>query len=178
MKIKNIKVGGLNTNCYFLISEGELLVIDPGAEPNKIIQNLKELEADVVGFINTHSHYDHVGANKSLKDKGIDNLTKQNKLQVGDLNLKIVETPGHKEDCICIIGSNFAFTGDTIFKDVHGRVDLAGGSIKKLEESLEKLSNILKVGMTIYPGHGESFKLKTANLKNKYLKNDSNKKSN
>ena len=172
MKIKTIKVGGLNTNCYFLISEGELLVIDPGAEPEKIIQNLKKLEANAKGFINTHSHYDHIGANKDLEDRGFKNLTGQKRLKIGNLNLKVIKTPGHKEDCICIIGSDFAFTGDTIFKDVHGRVDLAGGSIKKLEESLEKLSKILKVGMTIYPGHGESFKLETANLKNKYLKND------
>lgn len=172
MKIKNIKVGSLDTNCYFLISNQEILVIDPGDEPGKIINELKKIKGKVKGFINTHSHYDHVGANKKLMDAGLSNLTGKEELEIGKVGLRIVETPGHKEDCICIIGPNFAFTGDTIFENVHGRVDLNGGSINDLEKSLEKLSKILKTGMTIYPGHGNSFVLKTTNLKNKYLKND------
>ncbi len=171
MTVRKIKVGSLKTNCYLLSSGGEMLVIDPGAESKKIIQRVEEVKGNPVGIINTHSHYDHVGANKELKNHfKIEVLDSKDNLKIGDLNLKIIETPGHKNDCICIIGEDFSFTGDTIFKEVHGRVDLDEGSIKKMEKSLEKLSDNLEIGMTIYPGHGESFELKSKNLKNKYLK--------
>ncbi len=172
MKIKTIKVGSLKTNCYLLISAGELLIIDPGAEPKKIIREIEKEKAEPIGILNTHSHYDHVGANQRLKDKyDIEILTSDN-LSVGNLTLKVLDTPGHKDDCVCVLGNEFAFTGDTIFKKVHGRVDLAEGSIEKMEESLEKLAENLETGMNIFPGHGESFKLETINLKSKYLKND------
>ena len=172
MTVETIKVGSLNTNCYLLTSNGEMLIIDPGADSGKIIKKIEEEEAEPVGIINTHSHYDHVGANEKIKTRfAVDLLNSEENLRVGGFNLKIVETPGHKNDCICLIGKNFAFTGDTIFEKVHGRVDLAEGSIEKMKKSLEKLSDKLEIGMMIYPGHGESFTLKTTDLKNKYLKN-------
>lgn len=173
MNIKKIKVGSLKTNCYLLISKGEILIIDPGGEAEKIIKELDKEDGKPIGIINTHSHYDHVGANKALEEHfNTRVLNPESKLKVGNLKMQIIKTPGHKNDSICIIGETFAFTGDTIFENVHGRVDLEEGSIQKMEESLEKLSKNLKIGMMIYPGHGKSFNLQTKNLKDKYLKND------
>ncbi len=172
MTVKAIKVGSLNTNCYLLISKGEMLIIDPGADSEKIVKKIEREKAEPIGIINTHSHYDHIGANEKLKKRfAIEVLDPKDNLRVGGSNLKIIKTPGHKEDCICIIGDGFALTGDTIFKNVHGRVDLEGGSMIKMKKSLEKLSDKLKAGMIIYPGHGASFRLETTDLKNKYLKN-------
>ena len=78
-------------------------------------------------------------------------------IKIGDLTLKIIHTPGHTKGSICLLGDGFIFTGDTIFKDGYGRTDLPGGSEEDLKNSLERLSKILKPGMKVYPGHGETF---------------------
>jgi len=85
-------------------------------------------------------------------------LKDSDEVKIGESVLKVIQTPGHAKDCICLLGAGFIFTGDTLFENGHGRTDLPGGSQKEMEESLEKLSKIIKPGSTVYPGHGEIFK--------------------
>ena len=65
MKIKSVVVGSLETNCYIIEKDGEILIIDPGDEANKIIESIA---GEVVGIIITHHHFDHVGALESIKN--------------------------------------------------------------------------------------------------------------
>ena len=60
MRIKKIIVGNLETNCYLVIKGSKVLIIDPGDEPEKIINEIDNL--DCVGILLTHHHFDHVGA--------------------------------------------------------------------------------------------------------------------
>lgn len=71
MKYKLVIVGGLETNCYLVYCPGtkECAVVDPGAEPDKIIPFIAEAELRPVLLINTHGHIDHIGANRDIKDK-------------------------------------------------------------------------------------------------------------
>lgn len=71
MKYENVIVGPLETNCYLIYCEEtlECAVMDPGAEPEKIIRAINELNLKPVVLINTHGHVDHVGANKDIKEK-------------------------------------------------------------------------------------------------------------
>lgn len=71
MKYETLVVGALETNCYLAFCPETRIsaVIDPGADPEKIIQAIAELELKPVLLINTHGHVDHVGANKDIKDK-------------------------------------------------------------------------------------------------------------
>ena len=71
MKYETLVVGALETNCYlaYCSETRAAAVIDPGADPEKIIQTTAELELKPVLLINTHGHVDHVGANKDIKDK-------------------------------------------------------------------------------------------------------------
>lgn len=71
MKYENVIVGPLETNCYLIYCEEtlECAVMDPGAEPEKIIRAINELNLKPVILINTHGHVDHVGANKDIKEK-------------------------------------------------------------------------------------------------------------
>ncbi len=171
MKIRTIKVGSLKTNCHLLLSKGEILVIDPGAESERIIQEINNLNGFLKNIVTTHDHYDHVGAVNELESHfNIEKKTLTKNLNVGEMKLNVIKTPGHTKNSICIIGNDFAFTGDTIFKNDHGRVDLPGGSMESMKKSLDRLSEILRIGMIIYPGHGQSFELKTTDLKNKYIK--------
>lgn len=69
MKIEAIVVGPLQVNCYLLICEetGKAAVIDPGADAALILQAVVAADCDVVMIVNTHGHFDHVGANKPIK---------------------------------------------------------------------------------------------------------------
>jgi glyoxylase-like metal-dependent hydrolase (beta-lactamase superfamily II) len=71
MKYELIIVGSLETNCYLVYDEGtlECAVIDPGAEPEKIIPAIAELGLRPVVILNTHGHVDHVGANSDIKER-------------------------------------------------------------------------------------------------------------
>ena len=175
MEIKNLIVGPLLTNCYLLISKGEAAVIDPGGGAKAILKEIVDSKTKLKYIILTHSHWDHAFSALKIKNETgakilmhkeekelvsfkIDNLLEEGEeIKIGDIVLKVIHTPGHTKGSICLSGDNFIFTGDTIFKDGYGRTDLAGGSQKDLENSLKKLSKILKSGMKIYPGHGEIF---------------------
>ncbi|MCD6518226.1 MAG: MBL fold metallo-hydrolase [Candidatus Aminicenantes bacterium] len=71
MKIEWIVVGPLETNCFLVYSENnsECVIVDPGAEPDKIIKGVREYKLKPVMIVNTHGHVDHVGANKAVKEE-------------------------------------------------------------------------------------------------------------
>jgi hydroxyacylglutathione hydrolase len=68
--IKTLAVGPIQANCYILGCEETLAaaVIDPGDEGDRILMSLAESKLNLKYIINTHGHFDHVGANKRLKD--------------------------------------------------------------------------------------------------------------
>lgn len=156
MKIDRVIVGELETNCYILSIKDKCIVIDPGDEYNKIKKCIGNKE--VIGVIITHYHFDHIGALNNF-DKNliydINNLEeKENK--IGNFNFEVIYTPGHKEDSITIYfrKEKVMFTGDFIFKDGIGRIDLPGGNYKDMLNSLEKIKRYDK-DIIIYPGHGD-----------------------
>ncbi len=178
MQIKRISVGILQTNCYLLISNKEIGIVDPGAEIQRIIREIEELGGEPKYIINTHYHLDHTGGVKELQKKTKakilihkeekdfidfepDQFLKEgDKIKIGDSVLNVIHTPGHTKGSICLLGEGFILTGDTLFKEGCGRTDLKGGSEKDLLASLERLRSILKPGMVVYPGHGECFRIK------------------
>jgi len=71
MKYEMVVVGTLETNCYLVYCKEtlECAVVDPGADPERIIRQIAELGLKPVILINTHGHVDHVGANLDIKTK-------------------------------------------------------------------------------------------------------------
>jgi len=173
MQIKQIVVGELFTNCYILISGNKAIVIDPGFDLEKIEREIDGKK--LVYIILTHYHFDHVTFASKLREKTGAKILIHKKekdfiefepdiflkdgdtIELDDAKLKVIHTPGHTPGSICLLGENFIFTGDTLFKEGFGRTDLPGGSETDLIESLKKLKNIIKKGMKIYPGHGPQF---------------------
>lgn len=69
MNIETLTVGPLGVNCYILHDEsGKGVVIDPGDEGAQIMATVKRLGIEVTHIINTHGHFDHIGANGYLKE--------------------------------------------------------------------------------------------------------------
>ncbi len=76
-------------------------------------------------------------------------------LPLGDEALTVLHTPGHTPGSICLTCRDFIITGDTLFANSFGRVDLAGGSLHSMKASLLRL-NGLDHSLPIYPGHNAS----------------------
>ena len=71
MKYELVIVGALETNCYLVYCEETraCAVIDPGADPEKIVAAIADLELKPVIVLNTHGHVDHIGGNSDIVRK-------------------------------------------------------------------------------------------------------------
>lgn len=148
MEIKSVKVGPLETNCYIVSIKDECIIIDPGDEFEKIINNI---DKKIVGCLITHSHFDHVGALKKILD--------YYKITLGKINsdkfiYETINTPGHTTDSVtyCFKAEKVMFTGDFIFYRSIGRTDL-GGNDNDMINSLEKIKKFPD-DIKLFPGHG------------------------
>ncbi len=76
-------------------------------------------------------------------------------LNVGDIEFKVIHTPGHTVGGVCYLCGDTLFSGDTLFAGSIGRTDFPGGSFEALKTSIEKLYT-LNDDITLLSGHGGS----------------------
>jgi len=62
MIIKKYSLGQLLSNCYFLIKDNQVILIDPGDEASFILDEIQRQKLNLVGIFATHGHFDHIGA--------------------------------------------------------------------------------------------------------------------
>ena len=171
MQIKTIPVGFLKANCYILVKDDKCLIIDPGDEGNKIIENIGVIKP--LAIIVTHKHFDHIGEVDSLKEYynipvyDINNLQEKEYI-LEKFKFEIIYTKGHDDTCITIYfkEDKIMFTGDFLFKDTIGRIDLYGSNEKDMYKSINKIKTYSN-DIIIYPGHGTTTNLgyeKTNNI--------------
>lgn len=67
VQAEKLAVGRLETNCYIISGEGCCVVIDPGAEPERILSRINEIGLPLEAILLTHGHFDHIGAAARLK---------------------------------------------------------------------------------------------------------------
>ncbi len=73
----------------------------------------------------------------------------------GDASLKVIHTPGHTPGSISLLGRDYVFTGDTLFRNAIGRTDFPGGSWEKIVDSILRLM-ALPDETIVFPGHGRA----------------------
>lgn len=93
-------------------------------------------------------------------------------ISIGSISIKCYLTPGHSADSSVFVIDDNMFTGDTVFKNCIGRVDLVGGDMHQMKISLNRIKKELSNGINnYYPGHSENFDNSTlSNVIDYYLK--------
>ena len=147
----------------------EAVIIDPVIENvDNYIKVLGELDLKLVKVIDTHIHADHVtGATKLKKATNCTTLMGEHTpadaveikvkdgeiIEIDNLKIKSLYTPGHTSDSYSFLLDNYLFSGDTLLINGTGRTDFQNGSSKDAYNSL--FNNLLKLPeeTLVYPGH-------------------------
>ncbi len=171
----------------YIISSGkgrEALIIDPVIEhTEEYIKVLKNLDLKLVKVIDTHIHADHITALNELnkrtncarvmgeksKSEVIDLKVKDNeKINVENIELKAIYTPGHTDCSYCYVMNDRVFTGDTLLINGTGRTDFQSGSPYDAYDSLFNRLPKLPKNTLVYPAHDYNGK------KNSTIENERN----
>lgn len=181
VKIEQFLVGEMDNFTYLIIDEKNKnsIMIDPSWNLDIIFNFLKKSNINNRFIINTHSHFDHViGNDEVVRTTGAKVMQHKSSPLKKDIEiedgqsikfeegiLKIIHTPGHSPDSICIvIDEKIILTGDTLFVGSCGRTDLPGSNPDDMYYSIyEKLYN-LDENLIVYPGHNYG-NTKTSTLK-------------
>ncbi len=91
-------------------------------------------------------------------------------IQVGEVKLKILHTPGHSRGSISLLGQDAVFTGDTLFAGSIGRYDFPHSSSREMVSSLRRLAT-LPDHYKVYPGHGPASTIGEEKKRNPFLQN-------
>ena len=147
----------------------EAVIIDPVLENvENYIAILKGLDLKLVKVIDTHIHADHITGASKLKQATncitimgehtpadtVEIKVKDNEIiDVDNLKIRSMYTPGHTSDSYSFLFDNYLFTGDTLLINGTGRTDFQNGSSKDAYNSL--FNNLLKLPeeTLVYPGH-------------------------
>jgi hydroxyacylglutathione hydrolase len=158
MIIQEFVVGPLENNCYILGDESsrEALVIDPGDEPDRILDFIQEKEL-TLKYIDIYTHVEKQGMMWGGELDPLpppDILVKEGSiLSIGNMKFEVIHTPGHTQGGICLYGEGLLITGDTLFAGSVGRTDLHGGNIQELRKSFNRLMSMPDM-VRVLPGHG------------------------
>ena len=160
-----------STYTYLIASSKgrEAVIIDPVIENvDNYIKILGELDLKLVKVIDTHIHADHVtGATKLKKATNCTTLMGEHTpadaveikvkdgeiIEIDNLKIKSLYTPGHTSDSYSFLLDNYLFSGDTLLINGTGRTDFQNGSSKDAYNSL--FNNLLKLPeeTLVYPAH-------------------------
>jgi hydroxyacylglutathione hydrolase len=146
----------------------EAIVVDSSYNAGEITRILKAENLKLKYVISTHGHSDHTAGNQELRSTFgakivAHNLSRINAnmtvadgdiIHIGSITVKIIHTPGHTPDGICLLVNNQKLlTGDTLFVGECGRTDLPGGNSKSMYGSLFHKLLKLSDNVEVYPGH-------------------------
>lgn len=114
-------------------------------------------KADENFFGRTINIIKRTGMNDPGKPTNIKFVKEGDNIIIGDIQIKVLHTPGHSKGSVCyyIQNGSILFTGDTLFKGLIGNPNFAGGNMSELKNSVNRLL-LLPYYTSVYPGHLET----------------------
>lgn len=173
-EIHRVVVGPVDNNVFVLRcrATGDAILIDAANEHDKLLELCRNL--GVTKVIETHGHWDHIGAVTAVRDAGYEVgvteadasmlpsydylLEDSSVISVGRLRLHTIATPGHTPGSMSfrLEGSPILFSGDTLFPGGPGATKFPGGDFPTILRSLdERLFGPLPADTLVLPGHGK-----------------------
>jgi glyoxylase-like metal-dependent hydrolase (beta-lactamase superfamily II) len=173
-EVHRFVVGPIENNVYVVRcrATGEATLIDAANEHDRLLRVAKDL--GVTSVLETHGHWDHIGAVEQVRDAGIDvwvraedagmlpsydHLLEDDTVhQVGRLALRTIHTPGHTPGSIsfALEDTPVLFTGDTLFPGGPGNTTFEGGDFTTIIESIEqRFYRVFDDDTVFWPGHGK-----------------------
>ena len=169
---------------------GEAVVVDPGRDRvDDYLALARKKGLAVTHIVETHVHADHVSGNQASgrQDRGADSHPSRRRTPRSPtrrsrtatrcasdrLRLKVLHTPGHTPDSICLLVTDasrgdepwFALTGDTLFVGDVGRPDFGGErAAARLYQSLTGRLLVLPDSVEVYPAHGAGLELRPGHV--------------
>src|SRR3712207_5878874 len=160
---------GLEVNSYVVRAPEGDIVVDAGAEPERI---LAAAQGPVSAVLVTHGHADHVSAlDVVLKETqaplyfhpddagrtGIrvyEPLDDGKELEIAGERLLVLHTPGHSPGSVTFVVGSDQIVGDLILPGSVGRTDIPGSSWEQIEVSIRKEMQYWEEETRLYVGHG------------------------
>lgn len=149
----------------------EAILVDPSWDAKGLIDAARDEGRTIKALFATHAHFDHVNAVTDVAERigvpvyvheaeakelerGLDvHTTKEGSVvDIAGITVTCLSTPGHSPGSQCLLIENALFTGDTLFVEGCGRVDLEGGDPQKMLQSLKRLAE-LPEDTIVFPGH-------------------------
>jgi hydroxyacylglutathione hydrolase len=164
MFYEQIPCGGDRNFSYLLGDEEsrEAALVDPGYGPGELVERVRAANLRLVWILNTHGHSDHTGGNEEVRELtgarlaafgcGDHPLKDDDRLHLGNLEIRVLHTPGHTHDSVCFLASGKLVTGDTLFVGKVGGTH--GPDNARLEfDSLRGKICALPPETEVWPGH-------------------------
>lgn len=168
MFFKQVKHMGDNFS-YVLADEAtkEAAVVDPSFNADAIMKIVRDQNLKAKYIINTHDHPDHTLGNDEIRSAlgakivahQLSDIRKDvsvvdgDAIKLGKTVVKVIHTPGHSPDSICLLVDGKLLTGDTLFVGECGRTDLPDGNPESLYNSFFGKLMKLDDDVEVYPGH-------------------------
>ena len=174
LEVHKVVVGPMDNNVYVVRSKatGDAVLIDAANEHELLLEMCRDLGVRQV--IETHGHWDHIQAVPAVRDAGYEVaitaadadmlpsydliLEDDSVIEVGDLRLRTIATPGHTTGSMCfaVEGTPLLFSGDTLFPGGAGATKFPGGDFPTIIKSIdERLFGRFEADTLVLPGHGD-----------------------
>ncbi|WP_163581155.1 MBL fold metallo-hydrolase [Gracilibacillus saliphilus] len=67
MRVEQMALGPLSTNCYIVAYSKQAIIIDPAGDGDRILDKIAEMKVEPLAVLLTHAHFDHIGALEQVR---------------------------------------------------------------------------------------------------------------